>query len=153
MKLLRYVLPALVLVSAFGRLAQGQTGDPAHWSYEVKKKSGKEYVLTFHLKLDAGWHIWALKPGGDGFQMIPEYVVAPNADVEQVGKVEEHGKATTTTMDGVDGKVTYLSGAVDYTMAVKVKKNTKITGKHTYQVCNDRQCLAPVDKEFSFDLK
>ena len=48
------------------------------------------------------------------------------------------------------GEVTYLSGQIDYVQEVVVKGPTKITGKHTYQVCDDRQCLAPVDKSFEF---
>ena len=56
-------------------------------------------------------------------------------------------------MDGIDGKVTYLSGKADYIQEITLVKPTKITGKHRYQVCNDKMCLPPVDKDFSFEIK
>jgi hypothetical protein len=127
--------------------------DPASWKYEVKKKSATEYQLIFHLNLKQGWHIWSLNPGGDGFQIVPSFDFSKTDVVTLKGKATEKGKATTTLMDGVDGKVTYLSGKVDYIQEVAVKGNAKITGKHTYQVCDDRQCLAPVDKDFVFEVK
>ena len=41
--------------------------DPTTWTYEVKKMSANEYQLIFHVSLKEGWHIWSLKPGGDGY--------------------------------------------------------------------------------------
>jgi hypothetical protein len=128
-------------------------GDPTSWTYEVQKKSATEYILIFHLDLKKGWHIWSLNPGGDGFQIVPSFNLDKNPNVQVKGKPTEKGKATTVTMDGIDGKVTYLSGKVDYALRVTVKGNKKITGKHTYQVCDDKQCLAPADKDFTFEIK
>ncbi len=141
---------ALTTALSFASLiAFAQTGDPTTWKYELKKKSATEYQLIYHLNLKYGWHIWSLHPGGDGFQIVPEFRIDKN-DKVQVKGLKEKGKATTTLMDGVDGKVTYLSGQIDYVQDVVVKGPTKITGKHTYQVCDDKQCLAPVDKSFEF---
>ncbi len=143
----------LVLLLVAGTSFAQVAGDPTTWTYEVKKKSATEYQLIFHLDLKKGWHIWSLHPGGDGFQIIPSFNIDKNAAVQLKGTPKEKGKATTTVMDGVEGKVTYLSGKVDYTQDVTVKGAAKITGKHTYQVCDDRQCLAPVDKDFVFEVK
>jgi len=152
MKLL--ISASLLLLSCLGTTGiYAQTADPTTWKYEVKKKSATEYQLIFHLSLKAGWHIWSLKPGGDGFQIVPAVNIDKNPNVELKGALTEQGHTTTTTMDGVTGKVTYLSGPIDYIQTVKVKGSTKITGKHTYQVCDDKQCLAPVDKDFVFEIK
>ena len=56
-------------------------------------------------------------------------------------------------MDGVDGKVSYFLNKVTYTQTVEVSNNTTIKGKHTYQVCDESQCLAPKTKNFSFEIK
>lgn len=145
---------ALLLPAAY---AQGQvfgkTTDPTAWTYEVKKKSGNEYQLIWHLSLNAGWHIWSLKPGGDGFQIVPGFTFNKQANVQIKGSITEKGTPTTAEMDGVQGKVTYLSGQVDYIQNVVVKGKATITGTHTYQVCNDNSCLAPVDKDFTFEIK
>lgn len=127
--------------------------DPAGWTYEVKKKGNHEYELVFHLTLKQGWHIWSVDPGGDGFQIPPGFEFDKNVNVQLIGKPTENGKKTTATMDGVDGKVSYLSGKVDYVQVIKVKGNCKITGKHEYQVCNDNMCLPPKKLAFAFDIK
>lgn len=128
--------------------------DPASWKYEIKKKSATEYQLIFHLDLKPEWHIWSLHPGGDGDLIAPSFTLDKDPNVKLLGKVVEKGKATNTKMEGITGKVNYLSGKIDYTQNVTVTGNsTMIKGKHTYQVCNDRMCLPPKDKEFTFDIK
>jgi hypothetical protein len=150
--LLKAMLVLGIAASAQGARAQ-MTEDPTTWKYEVKKKSATEYQLIYHLHLKQGWHIWSLKPGGDGYQIVPSFVLDKNPAVTPVGKVTEKGKITTMAMEGITGKVSYLSGNIEYIQDVKVTGSTKITGKHTYQVCNDRMCLPPKDKNFVFEVK
>jgi hypothetical protein len=129
------------------------TEDPTAWHYELKKKSTTEYQLIFHLDIKTGWHIWSLHPGGDGYEIAPTFTLDKNPKVKLKGTVTEKGKATTSTMEGIDGKITYLSGKIDYIQNITVTGNTKIKGKHMYQVCNDNMCLAPKDKEFAVEMK
>lgn len=127
--------------------------DPTTWSYEVKKKTGGQYDLVFHLKLAEGWHIWSQKPGGDGFQIPPTFAFDKNSNVQLVGAAKESGKGKHTgMMDGVDGEVTYYEGAIDYVQTVKVTGKATIAGKHEYQVCNDQMCLPPKKKSFKFEV-
>lgn len=151
-KLRTPLLCVMLLVSAAGAFAQ-MIEDPTTWTYEVKKKSGNDYQLIFHLDIKSGWHIWSMHPGGDGFQIVPSFTFDKNAKLKVHGEAVEKGKATTTTMEGVEGKITYLSGKVDYIQEVTVTGKTKITGKHEYQVCNDKMCLPPKDKSFVFEIK
>ncbi len=143
------MLAVAVVAPSFAQM----TDDPTAWKYEVKKKSGNEYQLVFHVQLQDHWHIWSMQPGGDGMLIAPSFTFNTNKAVKMNGKMTETGKKTTTTMEGIDGKVNYLSGTVDFTQNVTVNGHTKITGKHTYQVCNDQMCLAPKDKEFVFEIK
>jgi hypothetical protein len=152
MKLLKFfflfLFVALINHPSYGQMID----DPTAWKYEVKKKSATEYQLIFHLDLKEGWHIWSLKPGGDGYQIAPSYTFDNNPKVKIKGSVTETGKKTVTRMEGIDGKVTYYSGKIDYIQDVTVTGSTKITGKHEYQVCNDRMCLPPKDKDFVFQI-
>src|ERR1017187_6116100 len=102
--------------SSFGQMID----DPTAWKYEVKKKSATEYQLIFHLDLKAGWHIWSLKPGGDGYHIAPSYTFNNNPKVKMKGSVIETGKKTVTKMEGIDGKVTYYSGKIDYIQDITV---------------------------------
>lgn len=151
MKIFNYLFFALTVVSnvAFGQM----TEDPTTWKYEVKKKGTGEYQLIFHLNLKDGWHIWSLKPGGDGYEIAPSFDFAANPKVKLKGKLAEKGKLTTLKMEGIEGKVNYMTGKVDYAQDVTVTGSTEIKGRHTYQVCNDRMCLPPKDREFEFEVK
>ena len=143
-------LPVLFL--SVSSLAQG-ADDPTTWKYEVKKKSATDYQLIFHLDLKKDWHIWSLHPGGDGYEIAPSFKFDKNAKVKMKGTVTEKGKSTTTKMDGIDGKITYFAGKIDYIQEVTVTGPVKITGEHQYQVCNNKMCLPPKDKDFTFEIK
>jgi len=51
--------------------------------------------------------------------------------------------------------VRYFKGEATFVQEVEVPtgKMVKITGKHQYQVCNDKMCLPPKSKDFSFTVK
>jgi len=153
---MRYLNLCLLLLltcfSAMPSFAQ-MTADPTTWKYEVKKKSATEYQLVFHVELKTGWHLWSVKPGGDGYQIPTSFKFDNNTGVKLKGSIAEKGKMITTAMEGIDGKVNYYAGNVDYIQNVTVAAGaTRVTGKHTYQVCNDRMCLPPMDKDFVFDV-
>lgn len=152
MRILQYGL--LVCGLSAGVAKAQMIEDPTKWTYEVKKKSANNYQLIFHLDLKQGWHIWSLKPGGDGYEIAPTFTFDKNAKVTVKGVMAEKGNKTTTTMEGITGKVNFLSGKIDYTQEVTVSgTGVRITGKHSYQVCNDKLCLPPKDKDFVFEIK
>jgi len=154
MSLLKGGLLSVILVLLAAGYCFGQPiEDPTTWKYEVKKISGNEYQLIFHLDLKSPWHIYSIHPGGDGYEIAPSFTFEDNAKVKVKGTVKEKGKATTTKMAGIEGDITYLNGTIEYIQDVTVTGSTKITGKHEYQVCNDKMCLPPKDKNFSFDIK
>jgi len=145
------MLLAVFTLFSFGLHAQ-ITKDPTTWSYEVKKKTAGHYELIFHLKIKEGWHIYAFDPGGDGTLLPPEFNFDKNADVVLKGKTKQQGKLITETLEGVDGPVHMYKNQVDYIQEITAKANTKITGKHEYQVCDDHMCLPPKKKSFSFEI-
>jgi len=127
--------------------------DPTTWKYEVKKISATEYRLIFHLELKSPWHIYSMHPGGDGYEIAPTYTFDKNDKVKLKGNTVEKGKMVTTKMEGIEGMISYFSGKIDYIQDVIVSGSTKITGKQEYQVCNDKMCLPPKDKDFVFEIK
>ncbi len=151
-KLKRFFLLLPLLLLSIGSMAN-MIDDPTTWTYEVKSKGNHQYELIFHLVIKKEWHIWSMKPGGDDFLIPPSFTFNKNVEVELVGKTTEHGKKLTTTMEGVDGKLSYFAGTVDYVQVVKVKGSCKVAGMHEYQVCNESTCLPPKTKSFSFEIK
>lgn len=143
----------LLLCSFFVLNTEAQiTKDPTTWTFEAKKKGDNKYELTFHLKLAEGWHIWSLDPGGDGLEIPPSFKFDKNAGLKLIGKTKEHGKLISADIDGTDGTVHMFKNNADYTQLVTVDGNLKITGKYSYQVCNEQMCLPPRTKPFSIEI-
>lgn len=154
MRKLMFILLLLPVAIGLSNVSWAQmTPDPTHWSYEVKKKSGDQYELIFHLKLDEKWHIWSMKPGDDGFEIPPSFTFKNTPGIKTIGTIKEMGQPKTETMEGVDGAVTFFSGNVDYVQTISAKGKLKISGSHEYQVCNDNMCLPPKTQQFEFDIK
>jgi thiol:disulfide interchange protein DsbD len=153
MRLLRLYLLLIVGFLASNSVHAQIIKDPTTWTYEVKKKAMNEYELVFHLSLKENWHVWSIKPGGDGFQIVPSFVLDKNTALKSQSKIREIGKPVTKKVEGVKGLVTSLANHVDYVMTVKVTGNTLLKGKQEYQVCNENVCLPPMNKDFAFELK
>ena len=151
MKVTKAILSVLFLLltgSAFAQIIK----DDSKWTFEAKKKNGGKYQLIVHLKLPAGWHIYSFKPGGDGMELAPVITFNPNGKVKPNGPVQEHGKLLKEKMEGIDGIVNMFKGNVDYTQEATISGNTTITGKYSYQICNDQMCLPPTEKKFSITV-
>jgi hypothetical protein len=153
MKIVKTVLFAMLFACRAGSSYAQMIADPTTWTYETKKKGAGKYNLTFHLVIKPGWHIWSLKPGGDGMQIPPSFKFTDNPAIQLTGKLREVGKPKVVTMEGIDGKLTLFSEKVDYVQSVTVKGRTKISGTHEYQVCNESTCLPPKTKDFTFTIE
>ncbi|MCW3123815.1 MAG: protein-disulfide reductase, partial [Flavipsychrobacter sp.] len=108
-----------------------------------------KYELIAHLKLPVHWHIYSLKPGGDGMELPPAMTFDKNPMLILKGDLKERGKLLSETFPGIDGKVNMFKDHVDYIQTAVVKGNTKITGTYSYQICDDNMCLPPATKKFS----
>src|SRR5690606_12655867 len=126
--------------------------DPSTWTYDVRKKGDNTYDLVFTVKLEAGWHIWSLQPGGDGTLRQPIFAFDKNPDVVIKGTVTEKGKVETLKLQGMANKVVYYSDKVEYIQTVRVSGNATITGKHHYQLASNLAVLSPRIKDFSFEI-
>ena len=129
------------------------TMDKSVWTFEAKKKSGNQYELITHLKLEKGWHIYAMKPGGDGTLIAPSITYNANPAVKLTGTVKEKGKLISQNLEGIKGKVNMYSGTVDYVQTATITGPTTITGSYEYQICNDMMCLPPTTKQFKVAVK
>ena len=152
MRIIRLALFLFLTMFASSALHAQIIGDPTTWSFEAKKKDGNHYQLIFHLKIKEGWHIYALKPGGDGTLISPSFTFNKATGLRLIGNVKEKGKLITENMVGIDGAVNMYKRKVDYIQEAEITGTPKITGKYGYQVCNDNMCLPPKTKPFTFTV-
>jgi hypothetical protein len=133
MMLKRFILSLLTFFGLSTVLMAQMTSDPTHWEYKVKKLSDDEFELQFHVKIDAPWHIWSLKPGGDGTLIAPNFNFDKSASYKLIGGISESGNKKTVYLDVFEGEVSYLSGQIIYKQKIKALENTTIKGQHEYQ--------------------
>jgi hypothetical protein len=149
MKGLKWGVFIVVMFLSFAVKAQ-IVKDPTTWTVETKKTGTNTYDVIFHLKLQPIWHIWSLNPGGDGYQVSPEFKIT---GVKLNGNVKEKGKLIKSKVEGIDGVVNYYSTSVDYVQSITATNMPKISGSYKYQVCTDKMCLPPKTKKFEVVLK
>ena len=152
----KFVLSSLLLLSAL--LSQAQILQPVKWKFEVEKTSDTEALLKATATIDKGWHLYSQFIEMTEDQFGPEVTVFTfdkNPQVKLLGKVEEKGKLTeeiTPLFDNI--MVRFFSDKVTFVQKVQVSaENTIVTGNVYYMVCDDKQCLPPDEKEFSFKLE
>jgi hypothetical protein len=151
MLLRKYVL-LLALLVPMARAANAQATYPAKWRYNLKRTATKEYQLVFHLELERGWHIRAHNDKGDTLMMTPVFTFTPNSDLELKGEIKPQGMLDVVKVDSL-GVLEVYSYNVLYTKTLAAKAGTKISGRYTYQVCDNSHCLAPKTEKFAFIMK
>lgn len=132
--------------------SKAQLPDPTQWNYRVVNIGKGQYDLVFSLKLQTGWHIWSITPGGDGTLIAPTFTFKKHTDYQLVGTVKQAGSLKTELMEGIDGKVNFYSDSVTYTQHITAMPGISIVGTHEYQVCNNQMCLPPKDVDFVFKI-
>lgn len=148
-------LSSLLLLSAL--FTQAQILEPVKWKFEVEKISDTEALLKATATIDKGWHLYSqfieLTPDQFGPE-VTVFTFNKNPNIKLLGKVEEKGKLTeeiTPLFDNI--LVRFFSDKVTFIQKVQVSaENTVVTGNVYYMVCDDKQCLPPDEKEFTFKL-
>lgn len=146
----RLLFLALGVVWSFGAAAQ-IIEDPTEWTIEAKQIDGNKYDVVFHCKVNNGWHIYSLDPGGDGSFLPPSFDFLDNPDVKLIGEPREAGEMIDETIEDI-GTVHYYK-EVDYTQTVELAKaDMDLNGEYNYMTCNDQTCLPPTTKEFTLKI-
>lgn len=147
----------LLALLVSGLLAQAQILQPVKWKFEVEKTGPDEALLKATATIDKGWHLYSQYMKFSEDQFGPEITVftfnLPKG-VEKVGRTEEKGKLTEEITPLFDNLlVRFFSDKVTFTQKVKMRvADAKVTGNVYFMVCDDKQCLPPEEKEFSFAL-
>lgn len=150
MKPVKCLFLVMALVVCYGS-AIAQTPYPAKWRYNLKRSANNEYELIFHLSLNRGWHI-RTQDDGDTLLHAPEFAFTHNDALELKGNVLAKGISERVKVDSV-GAFDVYSYNVLYIQKLAAKPGTKVTGKYTYQLCNDKKVLPVKTEKFAFIMK
>lgn len=141
----------VLLIVAMAAFAQE---NPVSWNTKAEKQSNGTYKVTITATFAAPWHIYSQQTP-EGGPVPTSFKFNKNPLVTLVGKTEEKGALKTTHDKNFGVDVKYYAGKVDFIQTVKIKGNVKtnVSGTVNYMVCNDHECLPPVDQSFSVKLQ
>jgi len=147
-----FALFFLIFVAAPHGFSQGGMLDPVKWSFAVDQKNQDEAILVLKAKIDDKFHIYSQFITGEG--PIPtSFIFEKSKDYVLAGKVAEEN--VVEEFDPVwEIKIGYFNNEAIFKQKIKIVNHEKFTikGVLNYMACNDKQCLAPTDVDFSFTI-
>ncbi len=147
----KFVLISLSIL-AFS-LAQAQ--NPINWTYSAKKIADKTYEIHLTAAIQPGWHLYSQTQPSDAVAEPTSFTFVGNPLLALDGKVKELGKVEKFHDANLDVSANQFSTTVDFVQVVKLKANAKtnLTGKLSYQTCNDERCLPLKSVNFAVAIK
>lgn len=135
-------------------LSFAQDSEPVKWHFTAKKISATTYEVRLSANLGSGWHIYSQNTPDGGpvptsISFLKNPLVSLSGPVKEEGKLEQHFEPL------FDVDVKEFSNKVEFVQVATVKAGVKTTikGNVEYMVCNDHECLPPVKKDFTIQLK
>ncbi len=147
------VAPLLFFLIPFLAAAQGQMMDPVDWTFEQERVGSDKVRLTFRADLDEGWHLYSQHLPEEAVPVPTSFSFDATDAFERIGEVKETGAVEKD--DPVSGtKVSIFSGQAVFEQTVRVltDKEQELTGYVEFMVCDDKRCLPPKTKDFSFTI-
>ena len=139
MKKFVFILFSIFIISALS----AQTLNPVSWTFNSKKISDNIYEIQMTASIQQGWHLYSQSQPKDAIAQPTSFLFNKNPLVELDGKVKELGNLEKFKDKELDISANQYSNKVVFTQRVKLKgkAKTNVTGKLTYQTCNDEKCL------------
>ena len=144
---------SLLLFVGLAWASMAQIMDPVKWTFQVKDLNENESELVFTAQLDEGWHLYSQHtdpngPIGISFQFTPSKDYALKGKVSEPKPHEEFDKDFNCTVRSFSGRVVFRQ-KIERLSA----KDFKVKGTYSYQLCNNGSCIAPEDRDFTFNVK
>lgn len=139
MKKFSFILLSLFMVG----LVSAQGLNPVSWSFNSKKISDNVYEIQMIASIQQGWHVYSQTQPKDAIAQPTTIEFNKNPLLQLDGSVKEVGKLEKFKDKELDISANQYSNKVVFTQRVKLKgkAKTNVTGKLTYQTCNDEKCL------------
>ena len=129
--------------------------NPVNWNFSSKKISDGVYEIQATATIEQGWHLYSQEQPKDAIAQPTSFSFNKNPLLNFDGKVKEIGKLEKFKDKELDVSANQYSDKVIFVQKVKLKgkAKTNVTGKLTYQTCNDKQCLPAKTMNLSIALQ
>lgn len=147
----RVVLFSALFLSLYCTLFS-QVLDPVKWSFSHKDLGNNLYELQFIATIDRGWHLYS-QDIPEGGPVPTSFHIEKNSNITLIDTVIEP-KAISENDPNFDMILKFFDKKAVFKQKVRVLKTqpTTVKGYLEFMCCDDRQCLAPQEIEFSFEL-
>jgi thiol:disulfide interchange protein DsbD len=135
-------------------LASAQIANPVTWTFTSKKISDNVYEVQMVAAIQNGWHLYSQSQPKDAIAQPTSISFNKNPLVELNGGIKEVGKLEKFKDDELGISANQYSKLVVFTQKIKLKGKAKtaLTGKVSFQTCDDKKCLPPKTVNFTVSI-
>jgi hypothetical protein len=107
--------------------------------------------IQLNAVVSEGWHLYSQYVANEVGPVPTSFSFDPNPSIKIIGKVIEPTPIQKYE-EVFEANLSYFINQVQFTQKIEAKKGATLTGKITFMICNDSQCLPPTDYFFSVNL-
>ncbi len=146
-KIILMVTVFIICATSFAQILK-----PVKWSYSSKRINDNEAIVFIKASMEKGWHIYS-QTVPDGGPEATNFSFSASNDYKLKGKTSEP-EPITRFVNAFKMKLSYFENSVVFQQQItQVGGSPTVKGNVVYMVCNDMQCLAPDEVEFSLSVK
>jgi thiol:disulfide interchange protein DsbD len=103
--------------------------------------------------IDEGWHLYSQKTPANSGPIPVTVKINKKKGLKLIGKCEEKLVPQEIFDVNFDSKVYLFENSYLASQIIKLKNTNQIIGNVQYMVCNDTQCLPPIEVPFEIIIK
>jgi thiol:disulfide interchange protein DsbD len=103
--------------------------------------------------IDEGWHLYSQKTPANSGPIPVSISIDKQKGIKLIGKCEEKLVPHEIFDVNFDSKVYLFENSYLASQIIKLKNTNQIKGNVQYMVCNDTQCLPPIEVPFALIIK
>ncbi len=136
------ILSIVVLLLTLCMTAEAQMVEPVHTSAEMKILDGIEAELLFHMKIDAGWHVYS--PKVTGGPIAASFHADKMQGAKVIGPLKFRGKEITKYDEQFGQELQFFENSVTFVQHIRLMEpKYDIDCYLEYGACNDEMCMPP----------
>ena len=139
---MRFILIFLYLISNNWSNAQNHVS----WEFSYDKLSSSILVKGI---IDEGWHLYSQKTPANSGPIPVTINITKKKGLILIGKFQEKLEPHEIFDVNFDSKVYLFELSYLAYQKIKIKNTNQIIGNVQYMVCNDTQCLPPIEVPFT----
>ena len=121
-----------------------------NWSFTYDNMNSN-IVITG--TIDEGWHLYSQKTPANSGPIPVTVKINKKKGLKLIGKCEEKLVPQEIFDVNFDSKVYLFENSYLASQIIKLKNTNQIIGNVQYMVCNDTQCLPPIEVPFEIIIK